>query len=382
MFKNQTRSLFITNGLTALAFAFILPIMSLFLVTELNAKPAFIGVYTTITALMTVLVSQKLTGLIDKGVSSKLLFIISLCGIAMAAISFSLAEEFWHAVLIGGLLMPIASSSLPLILTIIRNYADSTGRNSAKLNSQMRSSISLLWIFGPPLAFLSVGNLGFDYNFYVAAVIALMVVVFVVFQLKDPQQSVHNKSVQQTEKMPAYVWFFVISILFANMANSAYVNAIPIYLTKELGVPTIFPGLLLGITAAIEIPAMLISVNWAQRFGKLTVMKWGYIIALLFYSCMYLSTSLTAFIILQLLNGLFFGIFVGLGITIMQDFSPNGVGKASAIYSNAMLLGTMVGTSCMGLISQLHGFKSPLLFSFASILVSLIALLNFKKHCK
>lgn len=382
MFKNQTSSLFITNGLTALAFAFILPIMSLFLVTELHAKPALIGLYTTITALMTVLVSQKLTGLIDKGISSKVLFVISLCGIAAASIGFSFAVEFWHALVIGGLLMPIASSSVPLILTIIRNYADSTGKNSAKLNSQMRSSVSLLWIFGPPLAFLSVARLGFDYNFYVSATIAMIVIIFVLFQLKEPQKPMGNNEAVQTDKLPRHIWFLVISIMFANMANSAYINAIPIYLTKELGVATSFPGILFGITAAIEIPAMLYSVTWAQRFGKVTVMKWGFVVALLFYASMYFSTSLTAFIILQLLNGLFFGIFVGLGITLMQDFAPNGIGKASAIYSNAMLLGTMIGTSSMGLISQFFGFKSPLLLSLFSVFISLCAMLSFERFSK
>ncbi|WP_323131698.1 MFS transporter [Vibrio algarum] len=200
--------------------------------------------------------------------------------------------------------------------------------------------------------------------------------------MKQPQKPIGNNEAVQTDKLPRHIWFLVISIMFANMANSAYINAIPIYLTKELGVATSFPGILFGITAAIEIPAMLYSVTWAQRFGKVTVMKWGFVVALLFYASMYFSTSLAAFIILQLLNGLFFGIFVGLGITLMQDFAPNGIGKASAIYSNAMLLGTMIGTSSMGLMSQFFGFKSPLLLSLFSVFISLCAMLSFERFSK
>ncbi|EDM66266.1 major facilitator family protein [Moritella sp. PE36] len=377
MFRNQTGVLFAVNGLTALAFAFVLPVMSLFLVTELNVEPAFIGIYTTLTAIMTVIVSQRLTILIDKGTSSKLLFVISLVGIVLSAIGFSLASEFWHALLIGCTLMPIASSSIPLILTIIRKYADSTGKNTAKLNSQMRSSVSLLWIFGPPLAFMSVDKLGFESNFHLAAFIACSVIVLVIILLKAPVSSSLAKRNERIEKLPNSAWFLGGVILLANIANSTYINTMPIYLTQELGLSTSYPGLLFGFTAAIEIPVMLLAVSWSQRFGKTTILKVGFISAAIFYIGMYFSSSFVSFFVLQISNGLFFGIFVGLGVTMMQDLAPKCVGKASAIYTNAMLLGTMLGTSSMGLISQYYGFKTPLLLCFISVLMSFVALTFF-----
>ncbi len=368
------------NGLTALSFAFILPIMSLFLVNELNVEPAFIGIYTSLTALMTVMVSQKLTGLIDKGVSSKLLFVISLVGILLSAISFSLASEFWHVLLIGCILMPIAASSIPLILTIIRKYADSTGKHSTKLNSQMRSSVSVLWIFGPPLAFLSVDKLGFESNFHLAAFIACIVIVLVVILFRPPVTKLAVKKHDDTVKLPRPIWFLACVILLANIANSAYINAMPIYLTKELGLSVSYPGLLLSLTAAIEIPVMLLAVSWSQRFGKMAILKCGFVAAAIFYLGMYFSSSFTSFLVLQIFNGFFFGIFVGLGVTVMQDFAPKCVGKASAFYTNAMMIGTMLGTSGMGVISQYYGFKASFLLCLASVLMSFIALMYFEKH--
>ena len=166
--------LFAINCVTALSFAFMLPVMSLFLITELNTPPAYLGIYTTLTSIITIMVSQKLTGLIDRGVSSKHLFCFALCGIIVSAIGFSYAESFWHALLIGCTVMPIASSAIPLILTMVRNYADASGQNSAKINSQMRSSVSLLWIFGPPLAFISVDKFGFTTNYYLSISFALL----------------------------------------------------------------------------------------------------------------------------------------------------------------------------------------------------------------
>ncbi len=380
MLRSQTTVLFILNGTTALAFAFILPVMSLFLVTELNTEPALIGIYTSLTAVMTIIVSQKLTGLIDKGVSSKFLLLFGLLGIMASAMAFTYATKFWHALVIGCVLMPIASSSIPLILTVIRRYADSTGKNSAKLNSQMRSSVSFLWIFGPPLAFLSVDQFGFANNFYLSAAIAACVVVWIVLLLDAPKATQHNSNERRSTKLPASVWFLGLVILLANISNSTYINAMPIYLTQELQLTKSYPGYLMGITAAVEIPVMLLAVNWAHRFGKILIMKLGFATGAVFYVGMYFSTSIYSLFALQILNGLFFGIFVGLGITVMQDLAPKAIGKASAFYTNSMLVGTMLGTTMMGIISQYFGFKTAFLLSLASILLSLIGLTLFDSY--
>lgn len=322
MFKSQTPVLFAINGLTALAFSFIMPIMSLFLVSELHTEPALIGLYTSLTALMTIVVSQKLTGLIDKGVPSKFLLLLSLAGIFSAAIMFSLATKFWHAIVIGCILMPVASSSIPLILAVIRRYADSTGKNSAKLNSQMRSSVSLLWIFGPPLAFFSVDHFGFDNNFYISAAIACFVIIWILLFFQMPVLETDKIKNRSKAKLPAAVWFLGIVVLITNIANSTYISTMPLFMTQELGLSKSYPGILMGITAAIEIPVMLLAVGWAQRFGKSQVLRLGFLAGAAFYIGMYFNASLNILFALQILNGLFFGIFVGLGITFMQDFAP------------------------------------------------------------
>ncbi|MFC3024193.1 hypothetical protein ACFODT_10160 [Vibrio zhugei] len=93
---SQTKVLFCTNGLTALAFALIMPVMTLYLVNGLHIEPGLIGVYTMITSGMTVLLSQGLTALIDKGVSPKLLIICSLLGIIAGSAGFAFSSNFWH----------------------------------------------------------------------------------------------------------------------------------------------------------------------------------------------------------------------------------------------------------------------------------------------
>lgn len=385
LLKNQTLVLFLTNGITALAFALVLPVMSLFLVSGLHTEPAYIGLYTTLTALMTVIVSQKMTGLMDKGVPGKRLLLISLTGIVAAALGFSVATEFWHAMLVGCLLMPFASSSIPLILTIIRHYADASGKNSTKLNSQMRSSVSMLWVFGPPLAFLSVDQLGFATNFRTSAMIAVFVIAWVVVALVQPASqpaeadSVTGKSTKPGQ-LGAEVWMLGAVMMLANMANSAYINTMPLYLTKDLGLSTAYPGWLMGAAAAVEIPVMLLVAGWSLRWGKLWIMKAAFVCAMVYYVVIYFTSSLAIIMTMQLMNGLFFGIFAGLGVTLMQDYAGNNIGKASAFYTNAMLVGTMLGSSTMGLVSQYWGFKAPFLLCLSSIVMAFVGMSWFEKR--
>lgn len=377
---SQTKVLFCTNGLTALAFALIMPVMTLYLVNGLHIEPGLIGVYTMITSGMTVLLSQGLTALIDKGVSPKLLIICSLLGIIAGSAGFAFSSNFWHVLLVGSLIMPLASSSIPLILTIIRRFADSTGKSSTKLNSQMRSSVSLLWVVGPPIAFFSVDKIGFRSNFYLSAAVALAVLLLVVSQLRDPQLPPKSEDDRRLPPLPRVVWWLGGIMLLANMANSIYVSSMPLFVTKEMGLSSAYPGVFFGLTAAVEIPIMLNVASWSNKYGKLTMIRLGFVFGMVFYIGLFFTDTLWMCIALQLINGLFFGIFAGLGITVMQDYAPETIGKASAFYTNSMLVGTMLGTSIMGVIAQYYGFKAPLLLSLAMLGCALIGLWWFERH--
>ncbi len=383
--RGQTGAFFLVNGFTSLAFSFMLPIMTLFLVDSLHTPPMYIGIYTTGTALMTVLISQILAGLTDKGVSAKGLFLFAVAGIAAAAIGFAFASAFWHALLTGMLLMSLGSSSMPLILGMIRRYAEDSGRDATKLNSQMRSSVSLLWIFGPPIAFLSVDSVGYKMNFLLSATVAILVFLFAYYALNAPKT--HHRRVKhitgtEKQKLPREVWILAGAMFFASAANSTYVNAMPLYITQQLGLSESFPGLMLGLAAGLEVPVMLLAAHWSKKFGSINVLIVGFVVALLFYALFQVVTSYAGLLALQLLNGLFFGIFVGLGVSVMQDYAPGQVGKASAFYSNSMLIGSMCGTSLMGIVSQYFGYKHSLYTCMFCVVCATAILIYFGRRVR
>jgi SET family sugar efflux transporter-like MFS transporter len=237
---------------------------------------------------------------------------------------------------------------------------------------------------GPALAFSSVDAFGFHANFFIAAGIAATAVLLSWWKLPDSIYTVTKKvdSTGKTIAFPREVWVLGVIIFFASLANGAYINAIPLYLTQDLHLPMSFPGVLLGLTAAFEIPVMLLAAQFAVRYGNLRLLQYGFLSAIVFYIGIQYAESTWEFISLQIFNGLFFGIFAGLGVTVVQDYAGEGVGKASAFYTNAMSIGMMIGTSVMGGVSQYFGFKSALLVSLAAVVISSVTMFYFKASQK
>lgn len=373
LLKGISGKLFIINSLTATAYAFILPIMSVYLVSGIGASPSFIAYYSVSFALSGMMFSQWFGSLSDKGISDRFLFLISMVCIVVSAVCFSFITEPWQALVVGTVLMGPGNACIPLILSMIKRYADQAGKNITSLNTQMRSGVSVVWIIGPALAFVVADAWGYKSNFYIALVLSVLVILMTAKYLPSFNQATESPLAtgeQQTSiSMTAFLLGLVIFL--GNLANHVYLTAMPLYLTKELSIPLYFPGFLLGLTALFEIPVMLYAAKLSEKYGKGQLMVFGLLCAVIYFGLMPFVTSIELLLLLQVFNGLFYGVFVGLGITIIQDAFPEKGGFASAYYTNMMRIGMMFGTSLTGFIAQYFDFQTAL---FASLVCALIAL--------
>ncbi|RXJ71967.1 MFS transporter [Veronia nyctiphanis] len=348
------------NVLTAMAYSVILPIMSLFLVEGLGIEPGYIGFYTVTTALAAIVISQFNGGLADKGVSEKKLMMVALSALALGGLSFSVLTEFWQAVLTGALFMSVGASSISMILTMIRGFAERSGKNSTRVMAQMRSSVSLLMIVSPSLAFLSIDYLGFSANFLLSATLAGLALLVTWRYLPDiSKANVGSDSESHaSSKMSPVVFYLGGIMLLASMARMSYMPAMPLYLTQDLGLPVSLPGILIGVGAACEVPLMLLAGKLAERYCKTRVIMFSFTCGLAFFVGLQFASEVWHFVALQILNGAFFGMYVSLAVTLLQDYAPNSIGKASAMYFNTMSAGSMIGSSLMGIIAQYYGYKN------------------------
>ncbi len=151
--------------------------------------------------------------------------------------------------------------------------------------------------------------------FYLSAAVALVVLVLSLYALDESkaQKPANTGKGLSLKDVPAAVWLLGAVTFCANMANSTYVSAMPLYLTQQMAWSKSLPGILLGITAAIEIPVMLLAARWSESFGKEKVVMLGFFLALLFYGGLQMVDSIAGLFVLQILNRTFNGTLVDCG---------------------------------------------------------------------
>nr|WP_086938940.1 sugar efflux transporter [Thaumasiovibrio occultus] len=375
----ESAKFFIINGLTAFAFTFMMPIIPLFLINGLQASPIAIAKFTFATSVAGLFFVRAIGRLSDDGVNDKLLYGVTVIAIVLSGLGFALVESFWQAMVVGCVVFALARASLSQVLAMIRKYAVQTNRSGVKFNAQMRSAISMVWVVGPPLAFMVVAQWGYRVSFLISAVLAVVVMLLAAMWLPDTTSRQHKAAnAAATSTFNPVIWSLIGLCFFGCLANSIYINAIAIYVTTELGLGEHVPGLLLGLAAGLEIPVMLLVGRWAVKYGTVRLLSFAFGCAFLFYVSLQVATGLPGLLLAQIFNGTFFGIFIGLAVSLFQDEMPSKPGQASALYSNCMTLAGMFGGAIPGVIAQWWSFKASLQVSLVAIVIAGGCLLAYK----
>lgn len=384
LLSGVTGRLFLINVMTAISYAFILPVMSLFLINGLHSTPIFITFYSLGFALSGLFFSQLMGSLADKEYPVRQLFMISIIALFLASLAFYLCRTPIEALAIGIFLMGPGNASIPLLLSMIRKHSLTAGLNATSLNTKMRSGVSIVWIVGPALAFIFADRFGFTFNFLASAFLSFLTLLTSKLLLpinEQPADTNRKKDTQPSQgKVSGMIWMLGIVMMLANLSNSMYLTIMPLYLVHALHLPASFPGFLLGATAIMEIPVMLAAARLAERTGKEPLIIVGFLFAAVYYSLLQVTTNMTELIFLQIVNGLFFGIFIGLGLSIIQEALPERSGFTSAFHSNAMRTGMMAGNGICGIVAQLAGFKITLLIPLVSVCCAALLMTFINKN--
>lgn len=363
--------------LTGLVGAFIYPLMSFFLVDELDVQPMYIGVYMTSVTLSGLVISQLLGGLADKGKSARKMYMLANTGVICALLIYMSSSSFIVILLAGICFMSLGNASVPQMLTLGRQWAHHQTIDIAQFNARIRAGISCAWMVGPPLAFSLLATVGFVGSFGMAMIAALIGIAFVCWMI--PENVTQTKVQQSDAKVPVpwSFWYLSAAVMLGSMSNNMYTSSLPIYTINELGLPSYTPGVLMGTVAAIEIPVMLLSSRLCRYFSKQALMSVAFVCGGVFYIGIFLAESFIWLLALQLVNAVFYGLFAGVSLTLLQEQLPQRIGFTAAIYSNGFKIGVMIGVSCTGIIAQFYSFQFAMLGAALTTLLSLLCLLLF-----
>jgi len=379
-FDITSASFLIVAFLTGIAGALQTPTLSLFLTTEVHARPAMVGFFFSGSAIIGIMVSQFLAGRSDKkGDRKTLIFACCLLG-ALASLLFAWNRNYFVLLFVGVFLSSFGSTANPQMFALAREHADKTGREAVMFSSILRAQVSLAWVIGPPIAYALAMGFGFDVMYISAAFAYVLCGAIVWFLLpsmrKTPVPVSAKLEAPRSNRRDALLLFAACTLMWGT--NSLYIINMPLCIINELHYPEKLAGIMMGTAAGMEIQTMLIAGYYAKRCGKRFLMRIATIAGLLFYIGMLTFHHPVVLLGLQLLNAIYIGILAGIGMLYFQDLMPGQAGSATTLYTNTTRVGWIIAGSMAGIIAEIWNFHSVFYVGLAMIVLTLWCLLRIK----
>lgn len=353
------------------------PTLSLFLTREVHVSPFWVGLFYTINAIAGITVSLLVARRSDNQGDRRML-ILFCCLMAVGnALVFAWSRHYLTLITLGVFLSALASVSMPQIFALAREYADSSAREVVMFSSVMRAQLSLAWVIGPPLSFALALNYGFTTMFLIAAglfVVCIALIWFALPSVPRVEQSAEVAITQISAWKNKDVRLLFIASLIMWTCNTMYIIDMPLYISSVLGLPDKLAGLLMGVAAGLEIPAMLLAGYYVKRIGKRKMMLFAVGAGVLFYLGLVIFQSRAALMALQLFNAVFIGIIAGIGMLYFQDLMPGRPGAATTLFTNSISTGVILAGVIQGALAESLGHYSvywaALIMSVAALAIS------------
>jgi SET family sugar efflux transporter-like MFS transporter len=351
-------------GLVCLAvgvsMAVVVPFNALFLSTAVHAGPVRVTVFLVVAPLAGVLASTAIGRLSDRRAIRRLLLIgASVAGLIGTGLT-TFVRDYWILLALTVTATALAGTLFPQTFAYARQALarDGSGR-SALIISTLRTVFSLAWVAGPPLGAVLLATGGFAYVYGMAAVMYAVAALVAIFWLEEINAPTAPATARGAEPIPGPPdalepprWTLLrtaaaFTILQAPLTLG--VQALPLFITTDLGGHVADAGLVLGLCAALEIPLMLGLGALTTRIPLRVLVLGGGGCGVAYYALATATRGVWLLAAAQILNAAFIAAVSGLGISYMQDMLPRHPGRATTLFTNSFPIGAMLAGPLFGL---------------------------------
>ena len=353
------------------------PFLSLFLSTEVHAGPVRVTVFLVVAPLSGVLASTLIGRLSDRRPIRRALLIgaalIGLAGCALIAV----VRDYWILLGLAVTAIALAGTMFPQAFAYARQVTqrDDPGRATMAISS-LRTVFSIAWVVGPPLAAFLLARGGFGALYGAAAIMYAIAALVAIFWLDKVPATAPVAEVSETPVLDTSrwtLWFTAAAFTLLQAPLTLSVQALPLFISRDLGGGIGDAGLILGLCAALEIPLMLGLGALSTRVPVRPLLLAGAACGIAYYALAAAASSVWLLVGAQLINALFIAAVSGLGISYMQDMLPRHPGRATTLFTNSFPLGAMLAGPLFGLSAH-FGFRLAYVLSAALCLVGLLVL--------
>lgn len=348
-----------------LANSAIVPFMGVYIVEGLGKDPWMISVYSSLTLLVAVTVNRRFGEWIDEGQPIAPLVLLCIAAFVVANSAILMVQSYWIVVSVASLCFGVSSGALSTMYSYGRLYAERAGLNIQRYNSYLRSMTSLGWMLSPALAFFVAGQFGHVAVFKVALVVAgLWALLWYLVMPKDfaadARPAAQNEVPIGRGGINRPLWYAGLACFFFSFAHILCSSALPLFYITEVGLPTYAPGLSFSVKTFVEIGAILSAPWLIERIGARNALLGAAVLGIVAFMVLAAVSNLPQMIAGSALEGLYYGVFAGVGITFVQSFAAGRVARATSLYMNGLFLGGLIAGSSMGLIAQIYDFRTAI----------------------
>ncbi|MGX7823950.1 MFS transporter [Actinokineospora sp. 24-640] len=341
--------------------AFVVTTTSLFLAEAVLATPLMIGLFFAGRAAAEIGTDLYVGSLSDRLRSRRTLIAVCALLSAVGAFSYMLLRDYTALLVAGALFFGIGGATFAQLFAYTREFAEHRRVGPTLFTSALRSVTTMAWIIGPPLAFLIIAEFDFATLYAVAGVLYLAGAALSRWGMPDLAKAVEERPQRRRSVyagLGARTYLLLGALVLMLTVNMAYQITIALFATKDLGMGTGVPGLLVGLAAVIEIPATLLIGAHADRLGKSRILLASTVMAAVFFAVLPFATTLPMLLLLQVPNALWTAGVLSLPVIMLQDEMPDRLGAASALYASGFKAGALLGGSVTGVAGQFLGYTN------------------------
>ncbi|MCW1805465.1 MFS transporter [Brachybacterium squillarum] len=223
-----------------------------------------------------------------------------------------------------------------------------------------RAIISAAWMGGPPLATAIIGWAGGRGILAAIVVIALLNIATTATMMRRHRRTAPERPAAGHTREPlppgsrTGAVLVVAAFVLFQATNATAMTFMAIYVTGTIGLAVLWGGIVLGVAAALEVPALVIIGRLGDKVPHLTLVAVGAVAGIAYYLGLALATGPVALLLLQVLNAVCFAAIGGIGLALFQDLIP-GAGLSTGLFMNTRRLGAIVSGPIIAL-----GALSPL----------------------
>ncbi|WP_084710783.1 MFS transporter [Ornithinibacillus californiensis] len=341
--KKALPILFMIMFLVMVGFGIIIPVLP-FYAEELGASPTELGLLMAVYSLMQFLFAP-MWGKISDRIGRKPVIMIGIFGLSLSFFLLALSTEVWMlfaARIIGGIL---SAANMPTVTAYVADITSEEDRGKGM--GIIGAATGLGFIFGPAIGGVFT-NINLQTPFYLAGVVSLITLLFVLFILKESlrvtgdhanssSRDSRRKVIRGPLAMLYFLQFFISLSLSGLEATYAYFAAEKASL-DALTLGYIF--MIMGLASAIVQGSM---GALTKRFGEGAIIQMGIIISALGFALILFTQNFTTAAIFLAIFGVGNGVIRPSVSSLLTKYSKMGHGAATGYLSSFDSLGRIIG---------------------------------------